>query len=31
VGFRAPIGERTYDRQPMREQIAEKAIVAGEK
>jgi len=26
VGFRAPIGERTYDREPMREQIAERAF-----
>ncbi len=31
VGFRAPIGERTYDREPMREQIADKAVAASAK
>lgn len=28
VGFRAPIGERKYDREPMREQVAEMAAAA---
>lgn len=31
IGFRAPIGERKYDREPMREQVAEMAAAAGAK